>query len=506
MTERTSAERRTTLVEEIGRRVPQPIDVLEIAAVIESMGVTDPVAAEDYGVASSFELAEQIFPHLLARAAARVHAGHEPDDPNLEERESEPALVDVSARGLLALAPLVLLFAALQALAAAGWTTGSVLALCLGVTAAMLLTSGPILAIGRRTAVYLGFGYGASARRFVITSSAATLLGCWLLAGTLLGAASAADVVSPDQRLIFVGSLAAYALLWLLSAGLLLAGASFLVVAVYVVGLALGLAAGLQAGTLAGLAVGYGVIVAALAAGWGYFYPRDGVPALRLPSVGAAVLEALPYVAFGSAFAILLLEPHLLGWFGDSSANRIQRLTILELSLLLALPPVLLATGVNERIMRRFWEFAKERQRGDGAEAFRRGVLDFHRHGLTLYVLTLGGLSLATVVGVELIVYAGGLESVSQLVFVCGVAGFFLLGLGQFSCLFMLSLALPGRALRPVVLGLVVLSTVGIPLSLIDFRLSALAFALAAAAFAAAAGVSCVRVLGEAPHRYATAF
>jgi hypothetical protein len=81
-----------------------------------------------------------------------------------------------------------------------------------------------------------------------------------------------------------------------------------------------------------------------------------------------------------------------------------------------------------------------------------------------------------------------------------------LLGLGQFGCLFLLGLSLPGRAVRSLVAGLLVLGALGLPLALVDFRLAAVGFAVAAAAFAVAAIAACLTVLAEIPRRYSTAF
>jgi hypothetical protein len=118
----------------------------------------------------------------------------------------------------------------------------------------------------------------------------------------------------------------------------------------------------------------------------------------------------------------------------------------------------------------------------------------------------LGALSVVTAAGFELMVALGELDDASQLVFACGLAGFFLVGLGQFSCLFMLGLALPNHALKPLLVGLVVLVGLGIPLSLVDFRLAALSFAVGAAALALTAVAGCLSVLVEIPRRYSTAF
>jgi hypothetical protein len=498
---------RDALAEEVRSRVPQPIDVLEIAAVVESMGITDAVASEDYAAEDAFELADHVFEVVRARSVDPSQVGDEADYSHLPlEREEPSALLDKSARGLLALAPLALLVIGLEALTAAGWSTGSILALSFGVTAAMLLTSGPIVAIGRRTSIYLGFDQRESARRFVTRSSLLTLIACSTIGLAAFGAASVLGLFGLEQRAIFTASLAGYALLWLLSAGLALVTASRYVVGILVGGVALGIVTGVALGATVGIAVGYGATVVVLAAAWGVAYPRGNDRSFISPRRGALLLDASPYLAFGSAFALFLVLPHFLGWFGEGDATALDRLTTLELSLLLALLPVLLGTGVSERILRSFWDLARESRDEDGADGFRRGVREHVVNGLVRYGLVLGALSVVTAAGFELMVALGELDDASQLVFACGLAGFFLLGLGQFSCLFMLGLALPNHALKPLLVGLVVLVGLGIPLSLVDFRLAALSFAVGAAALALTAVAGCLSVLVEIPRRYSTAF
>ena len=192
------------LARNVRARVPYPIDVLEVAAVIESMGITDTVATEDYGVSDGFELAGMVFESVRAWPGELAPVGHDPES----ERDERPnALADVSARGLLALAPLCVLLIGLQALALAGWDTGAILALSIGVTASMLLTSGPIVAIGRRTSVYLGFEQVDSARRFITGASLATLLACIAVGLGTFGVVSAFEVFTLEQRSIFAVAL-----------------------------------------------------------------------------------------------------------------------------------------------------------------------------------------------------------------------------------------------------------------------------------------------------------
>jgi hypothetical protein len=493
-----------TLSRNVRERVPQPIDVLEIAAVIESMGITDTVAVEDYGVTDAFELAGLVFDAVRAWPGELSPVRHDDGTPDRERN----ALADVSARGLLALAPLCVLLIGLQALALAGWDTGAILALSIGVTASMLLTSGPIVAIGRRTSVYLGFEQVDSARRFITRASLGTLLACVAIGLAAYGLASALALLTEEQRLIFTTSLVAYALLWLLASGLSLAGASALVCGVLAGGLALAIGTGVAFGTPAGIGIGYGATVAVLVVAWCVYYPYRRQSTLLPRATGPLLLDSAPYVFFGTAFAMFLVGPHLLGWLGagEGDGSVIDRVMTLELSLLIALVPVVLATGVSERVLRSFWDVARTLRRETAADGFRRGVRSYVLGGFVRYAVVLGALSLATALVYEALVLSSALDHSSQLVFLAGLTAFLLLGLGQFGCLFLLGLSLPGRAVRSLVTGLLVLGALGLPLALVDFRLAAVGFAVAAAVFAAAAIAACLTVLAEIPRRYSTAF
>ena len=491
------------LARNVRERVPQPIDVLEIAAVIESMGITDAVAMEDYGVSDGFELAGMVFESVRAWPGELAPVGHDPEN----ERDDRPnAVVDASARGLIALAPLCILLIGLQALALAGWDIGAIIALSLGQSAWMLHTRGPIVAIGRRTSVYLGFEQVTSARRFITRASLATLLACVALGLATFGVMSAFTRITVEQRAIFAVSLVAYALVWLLASGLSLAGASALVCGILAGGLALAIGSGIALGTWAGIAIGYGATVGALVIAWCVYYPYRRQVTLLPRATGPLLLDSAPYLFFGTAFALFLVGPHVLGWVGTSDGTVLERVTTLELSLLIALIPVVLATGISERVHRSFWDVARELRRETAADGFRRGIRSYVLDGLVRYAIVLGALSLATAVVYEALVLFGVIEHSSQLVFLAGLTAFLLLGLGQFGCLFLLGLSLPGRAVRSLVAGLLVLGALGLPLALVDFRLAAVGFAVAAAAFAAAAIAACLTVLAEIPRRYSTAF
>ncbi|HXH96692.1 MAG TPA: hypothetical protein VNH40_05715, partial [Gaiellaceae bacterium] len=210
---------RATLALDLAQRVPQPLDVYEIAAVIEASGITDDVARSDYGVGDVFALAERIFP-LVKRTAVRWLELSPSEEPRCAIETRQMAVLEASGRGLLALVPLASLMAMLQGLAYVGWGMPSLLALSLGVSSAMLLTGGPIFAVGRRAAVYRGFGHWGYARRFCSVAFGVTFLACVLLDAAAVGAAAAAGAFTAGERAVFGVALAAAALVWLLMAGL----------------------------------------------------------------------------------------------------------------------------------------------------------------------------------------------------------------------------------------------------------------------------------------------
>jgi hypothetical protein len=501
------ALRESRLAREVSRRVPQPLDSFEVAAVIESMGITDPVAAEDYGARDVFELADRIFATVLTSSSARLRIVHDPYDPRVPSRESETgAALETTGRGVLALAPLAMLILTLEGLRSAGWRTSSVLALSFGITAAMLFTCGPLLAIGRRTAIYLGFDYRAQARRFLALATAATIAGCCTTAAAAFGALTALGSFDEARRVLFAGAFAACGVLWVLAAGLTATGSSLSAVASLFTGLVAGGVLGVRLGATVGLAAGYGVALAALLVSWRRANQAGQGVRSALPRASLLLLEGAPYIAFGSAFALLLVEPHVLGWVGRFPGAERTALGRLELSFTLALPPVLLASGLYERAMRTFWTFARARRQHDDPTGFRHAVAAFRRRELRRYAIALAAVSAANVGVVEAVRHAGDLHAVSQLVFTCAILGFLLLGVGQFNCLFMLSLAQPRPAVESVLAAVLVLTAAGIPLVTIDFRLAAPAFVAGAAALAAVSSARCRRVAGNADYHYAAAF
>jgi hypothetical protein len=501
------ADRVAGLVVDIAERVPQPLDRFEIAAVIESTGVTDPVARDDYGYDDVFALADVVFPAVLARNANQNEILHDPHDRYvLSDESTRSAVLGTTARGLLAVAPIGLLLLTIHALRTAGWTTSRILAFSLGVTAAMLCTSGPILAIGHRTSIYVGLEQRWLGRRFLVRASAALLSGCIAIAALLFETTRALDVFGVAQREIFAGAFLATSVLWVLVAGLSFTGSPRRAVAGIVGALMLGVAIGVVYGAVPGLLVGYGAATCAVSVAWHRRAGKEPDRGARLPSLGLLLLEGLPYALFGAALAVLLIEPHVLGWEGHVDGSSATALDTFELSFMLALPPLLVGTALNERLVRSVWSYMGERRERTGADAFRRDVSGFvaRRIGGSLAVVV--ALSAVDLLVVGAAYRRGDVTGISKLVFVSALGGFVLLWLGQMGCLLMLSLSRPFPAFVSALTAACTLAVVGVPLALVDYTLAAPAFALAAAVFALVALGSCHRLMRRADFHYATAF
>ncbi len=512
--------RREVLANELAARISQPVDALELAAVIESHGITDTVALEHYGAAGTFDLAERIFPAVLAEASTSSAGLPETGTRNRQAR----GRVSDLARGPFALVPLLILLCTIQAFAEIGWGGGRLLALSLGMTMSVALANGFVSGIARRVALYLGLGYrGLAAKLFtagaLVAASSITIVGA--LAFLVL---SVLDVFAADERLVFLVSLVCFTGVGLVVAKLSLAGATGWMC----VGLGAGVVAALLTRQVAGsgtggqlflaLSIGLGAALAVMLAAGRYLY-RAGNDDLALPPRGPLLFESVGYFVYGVAFMAFLLEVHFLGWLGEKPASqtRLDAITALEVGLTLALPPVILASGLAERTLRLFWIHAKDQQEhvaADRTRRYGRALQSFYYRRLAAYLVTSAALAVAMLGAFELALRSGRLGSwlslpdlwPTEVVFVAALVAFWLVGWAQFNCMFVLNFGRPEQAFRPVLLAIAVVGLTGIPLGAAWFAYTAFAFVAGAAVFAWASFFNCRRVLAAADHHYAAAF
>ncbi|QFZ20226.1 hypothetical protein [Saccharothrix syringae] len=348
----------TDPVERVRALLPDPVDELQVAALLESQGVTDAVALDDHGAADVFELAEQVY----ARLAAEPTAEPEPEPPPERPR----AWLD-AGHGPLYLMPTTAypaVFAvlgdaeALRALlfgTSTGWVWGAV-------------TSW----VAHRLA-----GAGAAARALVVLGglgTAAAALGAVLLA--LLTGGGPGTV-------LFVAVLAAFqaaagALLLHRAEGRLLLAALPAGVA-GLVHLGSGYADALVVPVLL---AGAATAVLALHGAWRTCRAAGPVGPGRVPPLGVLARGALPGAAHAAAGAALLLHTdarHVLG----------------PLDLAIAVAPLALGMGVVEWRANRLFDRAGRLLRTTGRpERFRAAVWRLLLREYATCLLALGSVAL----------------------------------------------------------------------------------------------------------------
>ena len=510
------------LAQAIRERVPLPVEALECAAVLESLGVTHEVAATRYGAPDAFVLAARV--HDLVRSqSAGVPL---PAEPAAIAPPTHPLLGEL-ARGPLSLLVVVALFLALTAYRRFGeWGEGNVLAMSVGLTGSMVIANVFIQGAARRGAIYVSRGNPRAAFHFLLRALLPAV--ACVLAVTILGALLAEHfrLLSADGARIFAASFVFLALLWFSSALLSI----FQLQGWFALGLAVGLLSGvladravhlltplhLTAGTVVGLATTLLVFVHPVRRTLAL--PR-GATAHRplLPSSAYLLREAAPYFGYGLTYVALLLTPHILGWTGRlDGMTRMQAVSTLEVALTLTVAPVLLAEGLAERAARRLWPHARAVQEATPAAHrayFGPALIRFWRGHFAAYLLVLGSLTAAGALAVwshgasiGRIFELAAPEVIAPLA-CASLAGYFFLGCGLFNCVFCVTLARPQAAASSALVGLAVTIVLGLPLALLGhYSYALIGFIAGAAAFAFASTLATLRTLRSADYYYVASF
>ncbi len=514
------------LTDQVRSRTRYPIDHLEVAAVIESVGVTDAVAAERYGFPNTFRLADA----LLGTVRDERPSGGE-GKPQLPVNLTAAAArqrshLDTARRPILALLPSIALLTAIWALTVGGARTSErVLALTIGMTAGMLFTNGVALAIGPRASTLVSLSKVDSARRF--------LIGC-LAVGVVLTAVMTLLVVLPGwsalaffahERTTFLLAALALSVIWMLAASL-----SIVAVSGWTgVGLTCGVIVGIgldraltpitSAHLGLGTAAGFVVVVTVMAVALDHALRRgaEGRPSTdrTLPSIGFMALEGLPYFVYGTLGVLMFVSVHVIGWADLGPTN--PQVTTLELGLFLPLAPAVLGLGVAERSIRHFWVAARDLQAELPAEQparFGAGLDAVYRGELRGYLESLLTLSALTIVVVEILIRTPALTRIApqaeaadlRILYLSGLLAYLLLAWAQFNSSFSLSLGQWRGPLGNVLVGAVVAVSAGLIL-VTTVGYQALGFGLAAGAgiYGLLSLRSTRRVFATADHCYVSA-
>ncbi len=516
-----------SLATEITQRVRQPIDSLEVTALLESHGITNEVATRRYGARDVFELAEAVFERLRASGLPTSSKQRQPDPP-LSVRQTWADY----ARGPMAVGAVFVLLLIMAAYRQLGqWGQNQVLALSLGMMGSMLVTNGFVQVASRRGAIFLSRGNPSAASAFLQATLLLAGVCCVVVAGLSAVVAAGSGLFAPEDTVIFVLAFVGFSVIWLIAAALSLA---------QVPGwLGLGLAAGLATGLvvdrvlslfspihlLVGTAVGFAVSVglmlrAAHHAIYAVAHKNAQRGPVTLPTVAYLAYEATPYFAYGLLYIVFIFMPHIIGWAGvvPIGQTRIGAVSTLEFALTLSLVPLMLTSGVVEQSMRQFWGRARTDQLGTPGEdpdQFGHILSRFYWRQLAVYLTVLALTSLVVNALFLASLKAGLITHWLQLddqvtllfMFQTSLAAYFLLGWGLFNCIFSVTLARPELALRAVILGAVVTASVGLPLSLVfSFSLAPIGFVAGAFAFVVASTRAVVRLFRSADYYYYASF
>lgn len=344
---------RDELVETLVARVPMPADPLEVAAVLESTGVTA-AAAKRYGADDTFTLAEQVLGGLLERADRHPP----PYDPVEHAPRRRPA------RSLAAvLGGLVPALAA--ALVLVGWSGAGTdaEAAIFGMLAGLVVSNAMLQALTPRTSLYVGCENWVGVRHMVHSF--------WAVTAPLIGAAA---IAIPTASLLVTGTtdaagtfavgFGAIALFWISTGGLFALGrqgrAAAGVVAGFAVGCGVVIVSGpSDAGVLGGVAAGLATTVGVVVFDTGRLLRRLDAhrqPLLGIPSRLTIVRESTPHAVFGLLVMGIMISPHALVLLDSRGSLVNPRVFQFELAVNLALLPLLASAPCADRVMERFWE------------------------------------------------------------------------------------------------------------------------------------------------------
>jgi polysaccharide biosynthesis protein PelF len=509
------------LVEELRELAPQPVDALQLAAVVESVGITDATAQSAYGATDTFALAESAFAELQDRPVP-ARALRTPGSAPAHSRDLSS--LDTARVPWLTLVPTIALLVAIAWVSGSGnWTPTQVLALVTGITTGMICTTGLALALVRRGSTLVSLGKLAALRRFVLGGVVAAVS---VTAGVALAIALPdwpGLAFAADEATTFVGAALVLSVVWTLATCLSLVAAGGWTGVALLSGVAAGSAtdlalpdggAGLAAAVAVAVAVAVGVMVLALGRGLAREIGPEPSRDRTLPGLGYLTLEGLPYAAYGTVAVLLFFAIHVIGglWLGYGSPDALA----LELGLFLPLVPSLLALGTSERLMRAFWARTRTLQHTlvvDDAARFRSEADAHFREGTRRFLISLGWLSVLTAVVAAVLLRVDSVtrlvpaveETPVRILFVTSLAAYAVFSWAQFNGTYCLALQEWRSPVRAAAAGLVVTVVAAfVVLSTIGYAWLALALGLGSAVYGVGPRVGARQVLATADHGYAS--
>jgi Putative exopolysaccharide Exporter (EPS-E) len=300
-------------------RWPPPVDVRDLAIRLETEGVSDSVAREEFGFADTWEMAEAHFPELSGRSSAR---NHHRTEVVLSSPKLSSAIIDYLS-GISFALPLLFSCVAILLMRFSLWggdlPSGQASAVGVGIACSFIASGGFVQAMSRQGLWYIGTGQFrtcAQSTRDWLCGAALILL--------VLGLAGVAAGLYLDWLPGLLCSLAALfyfslALLWLATGVLYMLKQNLLVAAAAVLGIASvvllhrGFGMNLLAAQIvsiiiaAGFAISISIVILK-----NQSRGETGV-AVRTPP-GKTLYYLWPYFMYGCLYYLFLFSDRLLAW------------------------------------------------------------------------------------------------------------------------------------------------------------------------------------------------
>jgi len=472
------------LVQTVEEEVGVPMDALAVAAFLESKGLRDVDAIQDYERPHIFGLAADIYAMVLARAGAADDA---PAPEALSRMAALRRFVVLYLRGLLFALPMAGQVFAVLVLRYNLWAwldfspmQASVVAI--GTIGSFVITGGLVQAIGREGTFY------ASQKNWLLLDRVGRRL---ILIGTVLGAAGivgslAANVVlplfTPTQltiALLYFGLLTSlwlwFAMLYMLEAHAVTLGTTAVGVGVVHLvmqatgwGIHLAHAAGLLAAN--GAAAAY--TVWAIRRKFGDMPDKYKLSRLPRPAVFVHIVK--PFLAYGTLYFTFLFTDRMVGWTASDAPLPLFLWfrTSYELGMDWALIALVFTIAVLEYTIHEFGRVIIPYQQFFLGAAYE----EHNRHFTTFYRRQRGMLLVACILAVGG-VFVGGLwlstfeqfrlvrdffaNDITWYTYFGASLGYSLLAFGLLDGLFFFSLARPWPVVRNMAAGLLVNVVVG---------------------------------------------
>lgn len=346
-------DRLSTLTKKVFAEHPHPHDPLEIAATIESWGLTDRIARR-YGAPTVFALARQLY----AKKPRRARVRHQ----KLREDDVQPAVSYLTSffRGLLFVAPLLAALLSSVTIHFGLWSWTSYTpeegtSILLALVSSLVVTGPLLLPMVRQGRYYTREGFPLFAFRVArrISLLSIPILAFLLFVVSVIGVT--VPSLAPASPQHFIGFLLALSFLWLTTAFAYTIERPALLLFSYVGG---NFAASLlhtQLGypifpsQLAGI-VGLGGILFTLT----YFdaWRREKMAKrgqlFRLPNHSVVILANASYMIFGFSYMLLLFLDRILAWIAAQLSGEFFPFSSYEVGMTISILALLLVGGVME--------------------------------------------------------------------------------------------------------------------------------------------------------------